>query len=222
MEHEITEAQWQAIAGQLSCPEGEQGLETAGMMHKNNFGMTMASIDALDLENGDAVLELGPASCGHLGELLSRAENLSYRGLEISETMQREATEKQAAFVSSGQAEFLLYDGAKIPFEAEAFDKVMTVNTLYFWEKPDLLIREIYRVLKPGGAFALTFADKTFMQKLPFVKYRFRLYDREDVLALTKDLDWSVEFIGKTEQVESNAGQFVERDFSVAVIRKAP
>ncbi|MHC0443676.1 class I SAM-dependent methyltransferase, partial [Flavobacterium sp. 3-210] len=80
--------------------------------------------------------------------------------------MFQEARKINRNFVSQKQAFFSLYDGNKIPFEDETFDKVFTVNTIYFWQKPEDLLSEIYRVLKPNGNFCLTFAEEDFMKKL--------------------------------------------------------
>jgi SAM-dependent methyltransferase len=60
-----------------------------------------------------------------------------------------------------------LYEGKKLPFEDETFDKIFTVNTVYFWENPVEFLNEIYRVLKDDGTFVLTFGQRDFMEKLP-------------------------------------------------------
>jgi ubiquinone/menaquinone biosynthesis C-methylase UbiE len=32
------------------------------------------------------------------------------------------------------QADFVLYEGEKLPFEDRTFDKIFTSNTVYFWK----------------------------------------------------------------------------------------
>ena len=44
---------------------------------------------------------------------------------------------------------------AVLPFPDESFDAVLLFNALYAVEEPDVLAREIYRVLKKGGAWCL-------------------------------------------------------------------
>src|SRR5690606_41725940 len=70
---------------QLSCPTGESGLEVAKMMHESNLGMTVNTIDLLEVGDGDFVLELGHGNCAHLELLLKRADDVRYYGLELSE-----------------------------------------------------------------------------------------------------------------------------------------
>lgn len=217
----MTEEQLREMANQLSCPQGERGLQTGEIMNEVNVGMTSAAIDALEIADGNEVLELGHGNCAHLGKILQKAENIHYTGLEISETMHAEAKSKNEAHIAAGQAAYHLYEGESIPFEDDTFDRIMTVNTIYFWKDPAALLREIHRVLKPGGIFALTFAQRDFMQHLPFTKYRFRLYNDADIIELMGETDFQlVDMIGKTEQVRSNAGETVSRDFSVAKMRK--
>ncbi|WP_192348554.1 methyltransferase domain-containing protein [Algoriphagus sp. Y33] len=59
--------------------------------------------------------------------------------------------------------------------DSEAFDKVFTVNAIYFWSDPVVLAREIYRVLKPDGRLVVAFAGRDFMKKLPFTDFVFLL-----------------------------------------------
>ena len=67
------------------------------------------------------------------------------------------------------KADLDLYEGSVIPYVYGFFDKILTVNTVCFWEFPLLYLNEIYRVLKLGDIFILTFAKSSFMKDLAFV-----------------------------------------------------
>lgn len=211
----------QKLAAQLSCPQNEAGIEVANMMHNSNIGMTQKTIAALNLTKGDMILELGHGNCKHLPEILNKAENTSYYGLEISELMQQQATENNGTAMQSNRASFHLYDGNIIPFSNNTFHKILTVNTIYFWEDAEAFIKEIYRVLKPGGRFAIGFADKDFMESLPFTAYGFDLYSKERIYTLADVAGFHViEISAFTEKIKSKAGDEVERLFYVAVAQK--
>lgn len=213
----MNEEQLKAMASQLSCPTGEDGITTANMMHFNNIGMTKNTINSLTIIAQDRVLELGHGNGHHIPEILSATENISYYGLEISELMNKEAS----LFNKEAQASFKLYDGENIPFEANYFTKIMTVNTLYFWKNPVYLLNEIYRVLQPAGKFACTFAEKAFMEKLPFTKFIFELYDRAKIKMLIQSTAFKrIEFQEYTEQITSKDGQSIERNYTVAILEK--
>ena len=217
------EEQFKEIASQLSCPAGEAGLRTAENMALHNNNMIATAIDGLDLQKGDAVLEIGPGSGTHLEQLFERAENLIYSGVDISELMVTEAAKNNAVLVESGAASFYLSNGEHLDFESDAFDKIFTVNTLYFWADPVAFTREILRVLKPGGIFCLCFAPKEFMSKLPFTGYIFKLYSMEEAETILADAGFTIKGSKQhTEVVKTFSGESMERDFIVISCTKKP
>ena len=218
MEHQHSEEDLKNIAKQLSCPEGEHGIKTGEMMHASNLGMTSSAIDALNPQNLDIVLEIGHGNGGHIAQLLSKAENIRYYGADISATIIDEAEKINQDFVDKGIVHFELTDGATLPFENNRFNKIFTVNTIYFWSNPSKYLNEIKRTLKPNGILALCFADKTFMQNLPFTSYGFTLYEVEKVQELLESAGFKIKnTLKKTEQVQSKTGEQVEREYYVVV-----
>lgn len=211
----------QAIASQLKHPTGEKGIEMANMMHETNINMTRHSIQNLNIKAKDSILELGHGNAGHLEFLFEQADNLKYYGLEMSELMFQEARQINRNFVSQKQALFSLYDGNIIPFGDVFFNKIFTVNTLYFWQEPEKLLLEIHRVLKAKGIFCLTFAEESFMKQLPFTKYEFELYNTEKAESLIQKTAFKI--INKemlTEKIKSKTGELVERAFTTLVLEK--
>ncbi|WP_412466749.1 class I SAM-dependent methyltransferase [Pedobacter sp. KLB.chiD] len=218
MEHQHSEEELKNIAYQLGCPEGEHGIKTGEMMHASNIGMTTSAIDALDLKNNENVLEIGHGNGGHIAQLLSKAENLKYYGADISKTIIAEAEKINQEFLTQGNVQFKLTDGNSLRFHDHQFDKIFTVNTIYFWRNPSGYLNEIKRTLKPNGILALCFADKSFMQNLPFTSYGFTLYEVEKVKKLLESAGFTIEnMVNKTEQIKSKTGQQVERTYHVMV-----
>jgi SAM-dependent methyltransferase len=211
----------QEIASQLKHPSGDKGIEMGNMMNETNINMTKHSIQNLNIANENRILELGHGNGGHVEFLFEQAEKLKYYGLEMSELMFQEARQINRNFVSQKQAFFSLYDGNTIPFEAELFDKIFTVNTIYFWQKSEELLSEIYRVLKPNGNFCLTFAEEDFMKKLPFTQFEFELYSTEKAQELIKKSDFKIVYTEtQTEKVKSKTGELVDRAFTTIVLEK--
>jgi len=211
----------QAIASQLKHPTGEKGIEMGNMMNETNINMTKHSIQNLNISKENKILELGHGNAGHVEFLFEQAENLKYYGLEMSELMFREARQINRNFVSQKQAFFSLYDGNKIPFEDESFDKIFTVNTIYFWQEPQKLLLEIYRVLKANGNFCLTFAEEDFMKKLPFTQFEFELYSTEKAQDLIQKTPFQIVYTEtQTEKVKSKTGELVDRAFTTIVLEK--
>lgn len=207
------------LASQLSHPSGEKGNEIAQMMHETNIGLTKNAILNLDLTSNDSILELGHGNAGHVEFLFDQCPNIHYTGLEISTLMNREARIRNESFVTSQKASFALYDGKEIPFEADQFNKLFTVNTLYFWKNPLELLAELSRVLKPQALFSLTFSHRSFMETLPFTPFGFTLYNPDEVLDLVNQSKFSLhKEDAQTEVVLTKTGESVERQFSTFVL----
>lgn len=209
------------LSGQLMNPNGERGVEVANMMNETNIGMTVNSIDNLMLKGGERILEIGHGNAGHLNYLLEKASGLIYKGIDISDLMIQEAVRINKSFVEKGSAEFIHYNGEEIPFEDNVFDSVFTVNTIYFWAQPDIFLKEIMRVMKTGGHFALTFAEASFMETLPFTKFNFTLYTVEKVTRLIEKTGLKIVTVDlQKEQVRSKAGDLIERKFVTILTTK--
>jgi SAM-dependent methyltransferase len=213
----LTKQEIGELENQLSCPKGENGILIGEKMHKSNIEMTRKSIEALRLSSSDSILELGHGNCGHLEEIVCLSDDIRYVGLEVSETMWQEAQ----TINSSGQAEFILYNGREIPFPDNTFERILTVNTIYFWTNPVETIKEIERTLKPGGICILTYAEKSFMEKLPFVGERFSLFDRQAIRDLVGKSSLDIlSFKEEKDQVLSKSGEQVLREYTLVKIRK--
>ena len=217
IEMNLSTKELEEIEKQLRCPTGENGVEIANNMNVSNLSMTLASIELLKLKRNERILEIGHGNCGHLKFILEEAPELSYVGLEISETMQKEAKRINA----KRRADFLLYDGHTLPFDENSFNKIISVNTIYFWNDAIGFLKEIERVLQVGGVFILTFALKSFMQKLPFVKSEFKLYNELELKELISSSNLEIDTIThKKERAQSKSGEIVNREFLIANIIK--
>jgi len=208
------------IANQLREPTGEKGIEMANMMHETNINMTLQAIEQLAIQPLDVILELGHGNGKHIPNLLKLQPQLTYYGLEISALMYQEAKANNSTFIN--QQVFLhLYDGIKTPFENDFFNKLFTVNTIYFWEDPITMLAELYRITKPNGILAITFAQAEFMKSLPFTKFNFQLYDTEKLKDIIHPSGFEVIAIdSQTEMVRSKTNELVEREYTTLSLRK--
>lgn len=208
------------LAQHLANPQGEKGIEIGEMMNANNIGMTLESVRTLLIEDHEHVLEIGHGNAGHVKNILGLATGLKYTGIDISETMHKEARRLNQEF--DKQVDFVLYEGKKLPFENETFDKIFTVNTVYFWESPVEFLNEIYRVLKDDGTFVLTFGQRDFMEKLPFTAYNFTLYNNSEMEELISKSQFKrMKISEKEDEIKSKTGEeTIQRVYTILTIKK--
>lgn len=83
-----------------------------------------------------------------------RARGFEVVGIEPAEAM------RERAVASNPGVEIIDGDITKLPFEDSSFDLVLSVEVLRYLAVPALGIREIARVLRPGGVAILTAAPR--------------------------------------------------------------
>lgn len=216
-----SEEELKALAAQLKKPVGEMGREVADMMHETNFNMTRHAINCMNVDKGQTVLELGHGSGKHIPFLIQQVDAIQYYGLEISDLMFQAASEENKNLIDSGQVHFAKYKGQEMPFDDAFFDRIFTVNTIYFWSDPISAMHELYRVMKESGMLCITYAQAMFMQQLPFAQYGFEFYDNKKIEALAQKTDFHLSgLINCKEHVRSKSGEDVERTFTTAVLTK--
>lgn len=117
--------------------------------------LNLATLDALDLQPTDHVLETEFRQ----GRAVERAARVVTRGtvtgIESSDTAVHAARRRCRRWIEQGRVKLEASSSWRLPFLDASFDKAYTVNTSSFWTHPARYVREIHRVLKPGGWFAI-------------------------------------------------------------------
>lgn len=152
------------IARQLSCPTGVLGRIIGLLMNRHNSKMNSFALQQLALTHADHVLEIGFGGGLNLGSLIAGAAFVA--GVDPSQEMVRRAKTKFSEAVSAGRADFRDGSVDQLPFEGSSFNKICTVNTIYFWPSLETGFAEIHRVLSPGGCLVVGFLPKEHMDRM--------------------------------------------------------
>lgn len=126
----------------------------------------------LNYKNSDA--KLLDCGCGIGLTLSSLAQFFSYTvGCDVA----RKEIESTKMLIKLLQLKstVVLYDGKHLPFKDNSFDIVTSIEVIEHVSKPDLMLKEIRRVLKSDGILHITTANKWWIiephYKLPFLSY---------------------------------------------------
>ncbi len=141
---------------QYKSPVGIMGWLAGERMVRQHGPETAWTIRLLEIQPTDTVLEVGFGAGQAIRMAAEKVSDGCVMGVDLSETMVRVATRRNAQAVKAGHVVLLQGNVAALPFEDQRFDKIMTIHTLYFWSEPDRAISELYRVLKPGGRVVIT------------------------------------------------------------------
>ena len=139
---------------QCARPEGFLGRVMLRFMNFGHAPLTNWGLSLVDIHDGWTMLDIGCGGGATLKRLLMRSKGAQVYGIDISEESVEKARKVNAnvldrqVFVTQGSAE-------KLPYDDNKFDLVTAVETVYFW--PDLpnCLKEVRRVVKPGGRFAI-------------------------------------------------------------------
>jgi len=146
----------------------------------------------LDLQPEDDVLEV---ACGPGHFLKNYASHVhSVAGLDLSEVMVRMATKKNKDRVAAGTAEFVQGEASQLPWEDSRFSVAITMGSIIAFPKPLEALKEMYRVLRPGGR-AVVSIEYNAEDKLDHTKEVQRwgmwLWTEDEVRAMMKEAGFS-------------------------------
>ncbi|HXE60710.1 MAG TPA: class I SAM-dependent methyltransferase [Gemmatimonadaceae bacterium] len=124
-------------------------------MDRGHRGMTEWALDGIPIEKDFTMLDVGCGGGRAVDLLASRAPEGRVYGIDYSKTSVAAATRTNARHIAEGRVQICHGSVSALPFAARTFDLVTAMETHYYW--PDLLadVKEIRRVLKPGGAFVI-------------------------------------------------------------------
>ena len=155
---------WNSLSRQLSDPSGFGGKLVARGMNRGNADINARALEHLALVDDSRVLEVGFGGGATLPKLLAVAAHVT--GFDRADDMVAAAKRRHADEIAAGRLRLDAGDIYELPYDDEAFDRVLTVNTVYFW--PDLhgALEEIRRVMAPDSELVIGIRDPSVMQKV--------------------------------------------------------
>lgn len=199
-------------AAQLRKPSGSGANDIFDYMNRGNVVLYPQMILAAEIINGQSVLELGQGNGVLVPNILQAGSNVTYTGIDFSESSVLAATQNNPSWVEQGLATFVHGEIAQMPFEKDSFDTILGLNVIYFWEHPEKELAEIYRVLKPGGKLVFGYRAKHKLGKMPFTQFGFYLYEVEELQELMQQQGW---IPGKTQAFEEATRVVAEDRFAM-------
>jgi len=102
----------------------------------------------MPVEGGDRVLDLGCGS-GYAGRALRGTADVRSYGLDGAPEMARSA----ASYTDDPAVAFLIGDFEHLPFADDSLGHAVSMEAFYYANDPHATLRELRRVLRPGGTF---------------------------------------------------------------------
>lgn len=106
----------------------------------------------LRLRPGERVLEVGYGPGGLVRLLADRTEAAEIRGVDPSPEMCAEARRHNRRAVDEGRVTLEVGTAERTGLDDGSVDRVVAVNSVALWPDLEAGVRELHRVLSPGGA----------------------------------------------------------------------
>jgi ubiquinone/menaquinone biosynthesis C-methylase UbiE len=167
------------IVRQLGNPHGWFSPITARFLNKGNAQQNADCIDALHLEPHHRVLEVGFGGGVSVPRLLSECAQGRITGCDISSEMILRAQSRFSEAIQAGKLEVVEGSVADLALSEASFDRVMSVNTVYFWPDLEAGLKRILFMLAPSGFFVTSVVPARMLKKVGFEGEGYRAEDPE-------------------------------------------
>jgi ubiquinone/menaquinone biosynthesis C-methylase UbiE len=192
---------------QAQKPSGIFGrLFMSRIFDKGNLELNNFVKETLSVKESDHILEIGCGTGSLLKRIANELENGVIEGVDFSKTMISLAKKKNKKHILKKKAIIRPGNFDELQFENNSYDKIFSVNTIYFWRSPVSTISKAFDLLKANGTIVLGFHCKEEMEEMDLDENIFQLYSLQDVISLLKtdNLLKEVEIISKKGQVKVN------------------
>lgn len=178
------------LGRQLQHPSGWLGRDfMAPLFNSGNRTLLDACLKCLAAKSGDRVADIGFGGGYAIDQLIPVVRPERPIGVDVSEMMVEVATERW-----DDRVEVYLAAASDMPLYSGTLDSVLTVNTIYFWNDPVAVLKEIRRVLKPAGRLVIGVRNAWFLRLSPITWFRFRYYSEARLTTVLSESGFDTRF----------------------------
>jgi len=136
-------------------PSGLLGKIIGSMMNRHHSRIYPWALVLVDLNGTAAALDIGCGGGKAVQLLAARMPQGTVDGLDHSPEMVQLASRVNAKAVQEGRVQIHLGSVSSLPFKDDQLDLVTAFETIQFWPSLAQDLKEIHRVLKPGGTLLI-------------------------------------------------------------------
>jgi ubiquinone/menaquinone biosynthesis C-methylase UbiE len=177
---------------QFVLPRGFEGRLRFIFMNMSHKSIYENVAKALKPQPQDDLLEIG---CGNGYFLKKYASHVhSIAGLDLSELCVKLAIKKNRGRVVTGSAKFVQGEAAQLPWEDSKFSAATSMASFMMFPKPLESLKEMYRVLRPGGrvVVCIEWNDEDGKDHSKDIKkFGMHLWKEDDVRNMLKEAGFS-------------------------------
>ena len=143
------------VFGQVRMPTGPLGRRALQAMNRTHATLTDWGLQYPHVTKNATILDIGCGGGRTVQRLASLAPEGTVHGIDYSAASVAASRETNAPEIETRRVQIHLGSVTALPFPDRTFDVATAVETHYYWPDLPANLREVLRVLKPGGTFAL-------------------------------------------------------------------
>src|SRR5258705_3519930 len=143
------------VVNQCRRPTGWLGRIVLWRMNSSHSKLTDWGLGHVSVRKGDTILDVGCGGGRTVSKLAAIAAEGKVYGVDYSEESVAASTRTNARGIDAGRVEIRRESVSQLPFSDGMFDLVTGVETHFWWPVLPGDVREVFRVLKPGGTLIL-------------------------------------------------------------------
>src|SRR5215472_18658147 len=160
-------------------------------MEAHHISITEQTLAVMELKPGDRVLDLG-CGAGWASRLMAKEVANGNKpgqvvGIDVADEMIRRA---RAGSVDFDNVMFVVGSAQQIPWEENFFDKVLSVESFYYYADQERALAELFRVMAPKGRLFILinlYKDNPYsLQWVPKLKVPVHVRSAEEYVDLLK------------------------------------
>jgi len=177
---------------QFAKPTGFFGKILAKGMARGHKEFYKNALKAINPKKDDGYLEIGFGSGIFIKKYMSHVSKIA--GIDYSEDMVKLASDINRKLVESGKAEFKQGYASSLPWADNEFTVVAAIEVFFFLNETEKTLKEIFRILKPGGRLIIEMAfnkDDGVDHKRHIKKMNLKLYSGKEMKKLLNEAGFS-------------------------------
>lgn len=145
----------ESMAKQFEKPKGILGKIAGTIMYFENRKINRWSINKLQVNKYDRILEIGFGPGYGIKTLMSNYRGIEVDGIDLSAKMKDEATKRNKEWIETGKVHLTKGDIADYQPD-HRYNKIISVNNYPLWDQPLTSLSHVFQLLKQGGRIVLT------------------------------------------------------------------
>ena len=141
--------------GNPAKPHGSAGFEMLTRMNDSHYAVTGWALEHFSFTGSERVLDIGCGGGATLHRIAEKITTGHLTGADYSPVSVELSTRNNQEYVNSGKMNITEASVESLPFNDNSFDRIITVESFYFWPDHQENLREVYRVLDKDGVFLI-------------------------------------------------------------------